>query len=552
MEADLKAGVAARALIPEVRDEVLELLEKREDFLNMILPIDSPLSYKTEDVTRGINGRTLDNINEDILNAITGGKAKFLIEEFSDKNSGEILKYIGIESTKIVLRELANTTSEGIKNKTISISYTGIWREEKDLTIRGKDTGRTLLVLENQDGKKLIELNEDLNAKVKKPEDLQKLLDDGDLKIDIDKVRPSTPEEKVTISMRSKMQTESSGMFSKLFRIGSNIPAFGAAISALAAGSIGHAHDVQRDHALALHEKGVLNDEALNTYHELNRKIEASLYGDLALSTVDPTGASIVMTLGVEANARNEFNAWLDTHAPDLPQEDIDALSMSLFGSQSSRSKMLYEAAQSLPKNTEGAPEVLHAAIEKNNAYRQAASEVVPGNILAAEKMLEKQAALLDEMNNLMSDPENAATLLSITPISDRLEYARALAQSEVDPNRFKENHSEIAAYVEEYEASWTGLDFELSTDDVLKENPELLNNYILERNGLVSHEQNTSEPEIASVPQGHFDSVAGDAGLIQDAAAAGVSIDPALIAASQQTTPNQNNAAMTYNNVQP
>lgn len=308
-------------------------------------------------------------------------------------------------------------------------------------------------------------------------------------------------------------------------RLGANITGVGVAIGAGSLLLTGQAHAAQRDYASTLNSQGVLSDEAYETYLELNQDTEQLLYGDLAVSTADPTGISIILTGFAEGKARRDFKDWADEHAPHLSEEQFQTLSMSMFPGNSARADMLWEARRQLPDTIEGQPESLHDAINLNELYKDASrlgyshkeGYVYGGNLqqtLAQARAMGievetsstnpsttirnlKQAIrqeLVGEMDSLLSDPENIDFMLSTIPVDDRLEYVRRLAASESDPAAFAENHPEIAAYVTAYDESWTG--WFLKEDDPLKENPELLNEYIKERSFPNQGDDATPDPQ--------------------------------------------------------
>ncbi len=314
----------------------------------------------------------------------------------------------------------------------------------------------------------------------------------------------------------------------KAGRLGVNITGAGFVIGAASLLLMEKAHAGQRDLADDLKDAGIIDEEAHQAYLELNKDTENMLYGDLALSTADPTGASIVITAAVEKEAHDNFKDWADEHAPALSQEHFEALSMSIFSGKSARADMLWEAKDHLPSTTEGQPEFLHRSIELTNLHNEvrgigyshaagtiynAANPIVGsfvGNMTRSDLSEAVNAAkdlgidievsrvspaltiynlnkavseeLAGELDTQFGNPEQTAQLLGLVPIDDRMEYVRRLAASENDPAQMAQDHPEIAAYVQAYDESWTGWDWTMSEDNPLKENPDLLNNYIIER----------------------------------------------------------------------
>ena len=300
----------------------------------------------------------------------------------------------------------------------------------------------------------------------------------------------------------------------KAARFGGVVPVIGIAAGLAGAGLTTSAHAAQRDYAQQLYEQGVLGEgekalKALNAYNELSVKFNL-LYG------ADATGGSAVSLLtlgaaeagtwiasvGIELEARKEFQQWADKYAPNLSDEQHQALAMSLFAANSSRTDMLLEAADNLPDNAEAENGTFNAAIEARNAYKRAYVEMTNENgRLAGQRKTPEQneylakldeasekarAAMIAEMETLMNDPENIDRFLDTVSPEDRLDYVRRLAASDPDQDALSQNHPEIAAYLKEYDGSWTGM--WLDKDNILLADSGLLNAYIKERNGMQSH----------------------------------------------------------------
>ncbi|MGH1455611.1 MAG: hypothetical protein ACRBDI_02420 [Alphaproteobacteria bacterium] len=295
----------------------------------------------------------------------------------------------------------------------------------------------------------------------------------------------------------------------KLARMGGNVPLVGIGVSLGAAVLTHIAHDAQKDMAQEFHAQGILSDTALEKYQEMSADIEKVMAGDAAIGAVDPTGASIVVTAGVEAWAKSKFEEWADEYAPHLSEDQYQALSMSLFSGTSARAEMLLESANELPKRTEGVPEEFHAVIEANNEYRMAVYDRQsqshgdydqpvddPEAVFKAEA--DAKQNLIVEMDKLMSDPEQVQAFLEILPVEERLDYARKLAKSEDDPANFTKNHPEIAAYVEAYEDSNVvgRTVFGLDEQDTLEQNTALINDYIMGRSQGVAPDALEVRPE--------------------------------------------------------
>lgn len=384
-------------------------------------------------------------------------------------------------------------------------------------------------------------------------------------------------------------------------RFAANTPAIGPAIGVGAAALTNKAHAGQRDYAEELLDQGTLSEEAYDAYIELNSQLEILLHGDNGLSTVDPTGLSIIITTGVELGARNAFQEWADQYAPHLTEDQFQSLAMSMFSGNSAQHEMFMDSAGGIPSNKEGQPEVLHDLIDARNAYFIARAErtnefgVTAGRIPTTERQAEldgyqdafEQARenFLTEMGSLLSNPETAGALLSAMPVDERLEFVRSLVESEpevvqarlalnesqeaFDNNigngefayeeleafqndltqaqegleqayyeALQDTNPELAEYIREYNGSFTG--WFLENDDVLYENPELLDQYIIARvtpdtdAPALDPAQETEMLMTTDQGLGDFSlegaTYAGDPDLANAAASAGVHVAEALI----------------------
>lgn len=299
----------------------------------------------------------------------------------------------------------------------------------------------------------------------------------------------------------------------KAGRLGANITGAGVVIGGASLVLMNKAHAAQRDFAGDLKEAGILDQDAYKSYVKLNHDTQRMLYGDLALSTADPTGLSIVVTAAAEGKARTDFREWADKHAPNMSEEHFQTLSMSAFSGSSARADMVWEARDNLPSSTEGQPLEMQRTIELNNLYNDArsihyshrAGYIYSGNygetVQKAQEMgieFEKSSTnpsksisnmreaikteLMGEMDARLTDPKTADRMLDLVPVEDRLEYARRLAGSDPNPEQFKKDHPEMAAYVKEYDDSLLGANWLLDNDDPLKKSPDLIDDYIKER----------------------------------------------------------------------
>ncbi len=297
----------------------------------------------------------------------------------------------------------------------------------------------------------------------------------------------------------------------KAARFAGIVPVIGIGAGLAGAGFTTSAHAAQRDYAQQLYEQGAFGEvekalEALKAYNELSIKFN-KLYGvDAAggiVADIWTLGAAEAGTwfasIGIELQARKEFQQWADTYAPNLSDEQYQTLAMSLFSGNSARTEMILEAADNLPDNTKAADGIFNAAIEARNAYKRAYVEMTNENgrlagkiktpeeehkIAQLEEATEQtRAAMIAEMEALMTNPANIDRFLDTVSPEDRLDYVRRLAASDAGQDALSQNHPKIAAYLKAYDGSWTGM--WLDEDNVLLANPELLNAYIKERNGI-------------------------------------------------------------------
>ena len=328
----------------------------------------------------------------------------------------------------------------------------------------------------------------------------------------------------------------------RLARFGANAPVVGPAVGVGAAALTGFAHSGQRDYAEKLRNQNVLSDEAYEAYLELNSETETMLHADIGLSTVDPTGLSVVVTAGVEMRARGAFKDWADEHAPHLSEEQFQSLVMSMLPDNSARNEMIMEAVNYLPDSKEGQPEFMHDIIDAKNAYMETRAELArtpigpgPRHGQLSDEVARMRQGLAQDMENMMSHPESIDAILDAVPVKDRMEYVRRLAASEDNLEQFSENHSQIAEYVQAHEDSLTG--WFLKEDDILQENPDILNAYIKERSGISTETVDIADSQ-PSPDLGDFSgpdaTYAGDPHLAAETAEAGISVNPALLPSEQ------------------
>ncbi len=296
----------------------------------------------------------------------------------------------------------------------------------------------------------------------------------------------------------------------------------GVALTGGVAALLHVAHEGQRGLAGEMKDAGQLSPEAYEAYMDMNTDTEIMMQAENAAAQ---GWLFLLSTPAVEARATSDFKEWADKYAPNLSEEQYQALSMSMFPGNSARAEMLWDARDQLPSTTEGQPEFIHRAVDLNALYEEAGDIhyshsqgfVYSGNI--AETTAKAQAMgievepsrdpaqaiknlkeaikqeLVTELDQQFRAPENMEHMLDLVPVDERMEYARRLAGSESDPAQFAKDHPEIAAYVKEYDESWFGWDWTLDNDDPLKANPDLLNDYIMSKTQI---SPKASAPEVA------------------------------------------------------
>ncbi len=291
----------------------------------------------------------------------------------------------------------------------------------------------------------------------------------------------------------------------KAARLGGHLPAVGIVSAVAGAGMTSAASAAQRDYADDLHAQGIISDEALMAYRQLSTEMEIAMQADNVINTADPTGLSIIGTIGLEMKARAAFEEWVDTYAPNLPADAVDTLSMSMLGTQSAQSELLMGAVDTIPESLEGVPQGLHAMIEASNAFKtaqQALENSALGIAMPTEEQnrefyqlagLRDQAfdSFMTEMEGAMRDPENIAAFMDMMPVDDRMDFMRRLAESESNPDVMAAKHPQVAGYLAAYEDAnifQTRL-FGFAEDTALRENPGAINDYIMDRLGLTADE---------------------------------------------------------------
>ena len=294
-----------------------------------------------------------------------------------------------------------------------------------------------------------------------------------------------------------------------LARGATNVPVAGTALGSGAIALTRVAHQQQWELATQMRDEGIISDAALSSYGSMLLTAEGVQGIDTTIGLLDASGATILLTGVVEGAVGNGYKNWADEHAPNLTEDQYQALSLSMFPSSSARSELIWESRAQLPDSIAGQPEVLSRAIELNNLYedvcrlsRTRDGALYGGDLRALtnralelgvelgepgsgypEEILRDsiRQELISEMDDILSNPDNVNTMLDTIGIDEKLEYVRRLAASDPDPDELRWRHPEIAAYVEAYDDSVFGNTF-IDEDAVLRENPELLDEYIKQR----------------------------------------------------------------------
>ncbi|MGH1398015.1 MAG: hypothetical protein ACRBCT_02260 [Alphaproteobacteria bacterium] len=361
---------------------------------------------------------------------------------------------------------------------------------------------------------------------------------------------PDVPNPHVKVASEAAQEAvAAASTVAKAARGGSHIPVIGAAIGLGGAVLSNQAHAGQREYIEQLYSEGAFGDpqsdvsiEALQEYNRINDKYDKLFMADAgagsAAEFVPLIGqlAAAAGSISIEVGARSEFREWADKYAPNLNEEQFQTLAMSIMPGQSSRTDMLLDSASSLPADKGDQPTIFHDVIDARNVFFLSRAEMTNENARLSgfagmraspeekanlERLNEThdaaQADLIDKMEALLSDPENVAVFLDQMPISERLEYARRLAASDNDLEALEANHPEIAAYTQAYDESWTGIGALMAEDDPLKENPDLLNAYIMKRNGVGMPEPQPNELLIAENFGASDAKYAGDTSILEE-----------------------------------
>jgi len=235
-------------------------------------------------------------------------------------------------------------------------------------------------------------------------------------------------------------------------RLAANLPVVGTAIGLSAGVGMAYfssyASELQRIQVEKLLASGKIDQAACDAFKDMSTQNEAILLADVGVSTLDPTGASIVLTAGAEYATYSNFQDWLDQYAPDLDQTIAENLSMSLFTPNTIRSEIISDVMHRIPGNIEGQPVELHALIQAKQELVTFGIENPPPHIpMMAPYEITKDAseryaawqeqattyrnAVSAEVNKLVSTSKGFESTLSILSSGERLEIIERLYLSE-------------------------------------------------------------------------------------------------------------------------
>lgn len=332
---------------------------------------------------------------------------------------------------------------------------------------------------------------------------------------------------------RAMDAARSAGMLADAARAakwGAKVAGVGIAIGVGSTAMAAVAQNAQIDLAQQLTEMDppMISEEALEAYKQMMDEIFDNTMIDNTLGTIDQVGVTAIVTIAFEARAQAKYQEWLDTYAPDLPPEYVDAMSPTSFDTQNAQMDMLDEAIEALPETKEGVPEGMHALIDASNAYRAEQKELVDMTLGKPHMTPEENQAfmeqavvrdqareqLLQEMHKCMTDPENIRDFMELLPPEDRLEFVRRLMDSEENKELMAALHPEVAAYIEAYDNSGLGYYFVgLDEEEFLKEHMEHVTEYIMERAGLIER----PEPDFDEIRE-TIDQMIANGGIPEDA----------------------------------
>ncbi len=286
--------------------------------------------------------------------------------------------------------------------------------------------------------------------------------------------------------------------------------AFGSAMFALNT----YAFSLQRKYIQALANEGKLSDDPTqseiikNEYLKISDTNQNVLNGDIIVSSVDPTGLTIVASMGAEGYTYNNFNNWRTNYASHLDQDTINGLSMSLFTPKTIDSQLTEQIQHNIPDiNQKYDPILEPTVIAKqemlaiaNNMPTPSLSTLMTASVspIAAPHMktadhVEWETQLgvarenfLQEISKLTETTAGTNAYLNLMDPSARIDVINDLAASDKSSN-FEQNHPLVAAHLEaKNQSNW--LSRMVKTPDAteaLSNNAPAMNNYIMNRLGL-------------------------------------------------------------------
>jgi hypothetical protein len=202
-----------------------------------------------------------------------------------------------------------------------------------------------------------------------------------------------------------------------------------------------YAHNQQQELAQAYHEAGLLSDEALADYNEMNEDVKNIVIAETTFNQLPLLGVVVGMA-ATEATARSQFNDWLEKHGP-LDEELYQSLKMDMLGGSSLKAQFAMAGAEMIPRDLSEFPPELHSLWEAKQRMDNA-QDAIPsgirtrdGSIRAqrAEAIAEKtdiyeqeKSAFQGEFDRLLADPSTAAQMLEMMPQDLLLEMVEQTA----------------------------------------------------------------------------------------------------------------------------
>ena len=198
---------------------------------------------------------------------------------------------------------------------------------------------------------------------------------------------------------------------------------------------------------MQLEAKDITSDQhqALVDFHA---NTTAAQLADAAAGAADQfVIPSVLVTISVELATRDELTTIANEH--NIPEYIYQMHSRSMFGGHTASHDAVLDAADELPRTTEGQPEILHRAIELNQTLHamkldlNSQNSTYAGLTVPPEQQARMDAlgrgvsdytnALVAEMDSLMRDPQSVEAFLNLMSVDDRMDFVKALAAG--DPN---------------------------------------------------------------------------------------------------------------------